>query len=205
MLTMYDSVTVANLPAGGDAYAGYTSGNFPTWVPLSQRFHGTGAHLLSIAISPDEHALCLDIEAGDAMPWQAPAWVKTEQVRNVHRPVLYASVSKVHRVLVLLSAAGITRAQVRLWSAHYGAGKHICGPDTCKQVDVGMDGTQWTDQAPGANGSKVDESLLLDSFFTVPPPPAPPPAALDGEVVWYAAGTLHARGAISHDAGKTWS
>ena len=127
--------------------------------------------------------------------------MQAEHARNVARPVLYASVSRMSTVWGYLHARSIPRASVRLWSAHYGAGKHICGPATCKLIAEQMDATQWTDTAPGAGGSKVDETLLAPDFFTQPPPP---PAPLDGTVVWYAAGGLHARGVISHDNGAGW-
>jgi hypothetical protein len=65
---------------------------------------------------------------------------------------------------------------VRLMTAHYGAGNHICGPATCNLVTVAADGTQWRDNAPGAGGSLVDESVLLDDFFGAQPAPIPIPA-----------------------------
>jgi hypothetical protein len=33
-------------------------------------------------------------------------------------------------------------------------------------VPEAMDGTQWTDTAPGENGTQVDASVLLDNFFS---------------------------------------
>ena len=197
-LTMYDSINVANLPAGADAYAGYVAGHWPTWDALKQRFP-TGPHLVSIAIAAAEHALCLDIETGDAQPWEAPAWVQAEHARNVARPILYASASKMLTVMAYLHSHNIARTAVRLWSAHYGAGSHICGPTTCKLTPA-MDGTQWTDTAAGANGSKVDESLLAADFFTAPAPVVAP--------VTYAAVRLPdgtSRLVVSHDGGKTMS
>jgi hypothetical protein len=199
---MLDSVDVAHLPDGADAYAGYTTGLFPTWGPLTKRFHGK-AHLLSIAINAAEHALCLDIENGDATPAQAPGWVKAEHARNVARPVLYASVSAMDGILADLAAAGIKRDTVRLWPAHYKAGEHICGPATCKLMSVAADGTQWRDDAPGVGGSKVDESVLLDSFFHQPPAPVKP---VDGYVVYPgSAGGFAGRAVVSHDGGKNWA
>jgi hypothetical protein len=208
-LTMYDSTDVTHLPEGAPAYAGYTSGKWPTWVALKARF--PHAHLLSIAIDAAEHALCLDVETGDATPAQVPAWVKTEHGRGVGRPVVYASASRMSNVLAELTTAGIDRGQVRLWSAHYGwrsvlhpAGRHICGPHTCGLTAVEMDGTQWRDNAPGENGAVIDESLLNDNFF---PPPAPPPVkTLDGYLVTPgAAGGYTGRAIQSHDGGKTWA
>jgi hypothetical protein len=84
----------------------------------------------------------------------------------VVRPVVYASASNIPPVLAALQAAGIGRAEIRLLSAHYEAGRHICGPSTCALPGVpACDGTQWTDKAPGAGGSLIDESILNDDFF----------------------------------------
>jgi hypothetical protein len=208
-LTMYDSIDVAHLPDGGDAYAGYTSGTWPTWDALKARF--PGKHLLSIAVDASHHALCLDVEKGDATPAQVPAWVKTERGRGVDRPVVYASASTMPDILAELATAGVGREHVRLWSAHYRwtsplhpRGRHICGPKTCGLVKVEMDGTQWRDDATGAGGSQVDESVLLDSFFPAPPPK--PAAPLDGYLVTPGgAGGFAGRAVVSHDGGKTWA
>ena len=194
--TAYDSVTVANLPDGADAYFGYVAGKWPTWAALKARFDGK-AHLISIAITAGEHALCLDIETGDAQPWQAPAWVQAEHARNVARPVLYASVSRMAAIAGYLHKHGVPLASVRLWTAHYGQGKHICGPDTCKQIAEPMDGTQWTDAAAGVGGA-VDESLLADGFFA---PPPPPPAEVTYAAVRLKDGVT--RLVVSTDGGKT--
>jgi hypothetical protein len=204
-MRMLDSVDVAHLPDGAAAYAGYTTGLFPTWEALKARFGGK-AHLLSIAINAAEHAICLDVEQGDAQPWQAPGWVKTEHARNVARPVLYASVSKMATVAGYLRHAGIPLTAVRLWSAHYGAGEHICGPATCKLIAEPMDATQWRDDAPGVGGAKVDESVLAGDFFTAPPAP---PVELYGYLVTQGAiGNIHAltgHAVTSRDGGHSWT
>jgi hypothetical protein len=204
-MRMLDSVDVAHLPDGAGAYAGYTTGLFPTWPALKARFQGK-AHLVSIAINAAEHALCLDVEKGDALPSQVPAWVKTEHGRNVHRPIVYASASAMTEILARLTAAGIGRDQVRLWSAHYGLGEHICGPQVSGCGFPHADGTQWRDDAPGAGGSKVDESLLAADFFTTP---SAPPAELYGYLVTQGSiGNIHAltgHAVTSRDGGKSWT
>lgn len=160
MITMLDSVSVAALPDGPYAYAGYVDGRFNTWVKLRMRF--PDSPLLSIAVFPQDDADCLDIETGDARPDQAAVWVARQFVRGATRPVLYASVSVMNVVVESILAAGIDRSRLRLWSAHYGAGQHICGPGTCRLIRIGMDGTQWTDHFQGRN---ADASLLLPDFF----------------------------------------
>jgi hypothetical protein len=66
-------------------------------------------------------------------------------------------------ILPVLSGASIARSAVRLWSAHYTGQAHICGPGTCGALSENADGTQWT---PTAGGLVLDQSLLLENFFT---------------------------------------
>lgn len=153
-----------------EAYASYVDGNIgdqPNNVKVMAAF--PGKQHLSIALSASHKADCFDIEPGAGMPSQAPDWVKWRQAAGVTRPVLYASVSTMRNaILPVLSQAGIRTASVRLWTAHYGAGEHICGPSTCGQLPVDADGTQWTDAYRGPNGV-VDMSLLDDGFFGAKP------------------------------------
>ena len=160
-LRMYDSIDVAHLPPGADAYAGYVNGAWQTFPALRRLF--AQLHLLSIAVSTSADADCLDIENGDATNAAAPAWVKRQMRRGEPRPCLYTSAGNVAALIATVEGAGIARSQFRLWSAHYGEGKHICGPGACGFPAA--DGTQWTDTAPGRNGSEIDESLLKDGFF----------------------------------------
>jgi len=165
-LAMFDAVNVSNLPLDAEAAAGYVNGWFRTW-PLIQRMFPS-AHLLSIAVTADADAECLDVEKLDATPAQAPGWVKRQQARGIHRPVVYCSVSLAMTVLGQLGKAGIHRPHVRLWTAHYTGQPHICGPGTCgyQGLAVDADGTQWTDRAFGLD---LDQSLLTSEFFGPPP------------------------------------
>ncbi|MGZ4202853.1 MAG: hypothetical protein ACXVRH_12420 [Thermoleophilaceae bacterium] len=160
---MYDSVTVSDIPADAPAVAGYVNGKFATFPLLEQRF--TRANRLSIAVTAAADAECLDVEAGDARPDQAAGWVKRQMARSVKRPILYASVSQMTGVLRALTAGGIRRDQVRLWTAHYTHKPHICSPACGFGFNTNADATQWTDHSEGRH---LDESLCSDTFFTAP-------------------------------------
>jgi hypothetical protein len=164
-LVMQDSIYPANLTAGADAYLGYVDGKWPTYHAVVARF--PGKPVLSVAVFADADAVACDQEPGDLSVGQVPAWVKRQEARGIERPVVYGSVSTIPAILSALVAAGVHRAGVRLLSAHYGAGKHICGPATCAYPGVpACDGTQWTDSAAGAGGAHIDESVLNDDFFS---------------------------------------
>lgn len=166
MVTMFDTVTIDTVPAHAEAVAGYVGGKWPTYLPLVQRF--PHAHHLSIAINASEDADALDIENLDAVPAQAPAWVRRQQARGVTRPVLYASVSAMPNVLVALGGAGIRREEVRLWTAHYTQHEHLCSPGCGFGFTTTANATQWTSQALGRN---LDQSVCDDRFFDPPPDP----------------------------------
>ena len=179
-LAMADSIYIANLPAGFPAFAGYVDGTWQTAPGLKARF--PSAHILTIAVFASDDADCCDCEKGDLTPAQVPSWVKRQMARGAVLPCVYASAANIPAILSALTTAGIKRAQVRIWSAHYGLGPHICGPATCKYPGVpACDGTQFTDLAPGAHGSLIDQSLLLGTFF------GGIPMSLNGPEHWDAA------------------
>jgi hypothetical protein len=163
MLTMYDSVTTTEIPANAAAVAGYVNGRWPTFASLKKSH--PKALRLSIAVTASADADCLDVEKGDAEVWQAPDWVRRQQKRGVKRPVLYTSLSQVEGLLAELRRAGIGRDQVRLWTAHYTHGAHLCAAGCGFGLSTTADATQYTDRAEGRN---LDASLVSPGFFTVP-------------------------------------
>ena len=179
MITMFDAVTIENIPHDAAIVAGYVDGTKvkPTFDRLCDRF--PHARQMSIAVFAEHDAECLDVEPGDARPEQVPEWIHRQHARGVTRPVLYADLTRMKEVLTELDRAHIARSSVRLWSAHYlknqhvpqaqlQAFAHICGPHTCGELPIDMDGTQFTSKS---RGQDLDESRLLDNFFGAPPKP----------------------------------
>lgn len=168
MIPMADSITPANLPPTYPAYLGYTDGRWPT-APAVRAAHPS-AHLVTLTVfGGTSTADGCDCETGDLTVQQAVAWASARLSGGAWRPVIYANISTMVDVLAYLPTARAARSQVRLLSAHYDVGEHICGPATCKYpgITTAMDGTQWTDTAPGLNGSAIDLSILNDDFFGV--------------------------------------
>lgn len=165
---MYDSITLDAIPAKPQAVAGYVNGRWPTFPELEKRW--PQAARLSIAVTARANADCLDVENGDATPGQAPAWVKRQQARGIKRPVVYCSVSQAAAVLAALAKSGITRSQIRLWTAHYTGKAHRC--DSACGLNGQADATQYTDKALGRN---LDASLCAAGFLAVASKPASKP------------------------------
>ena len=165
---MYDTILNDQFPSGAAAYAGYVDGdlgNQPNYAYIVSAF--PKAQHLSIALFADNNADALDVESGASVPSQIPAWYATQRQRGIARPVVYASASAMNdEILPVLTEAKIARTAVRLWTAHYGEGQHICGPASCGALSENADGTQWT---PTAGGLVLDESLLVENFFTTDP------------------------------------
>jgi hypothetical protein len=176
-LAMPDSTIVANLPDGYPAYLGYIDGDFDTAAELAKRFPGAQLVLLTVTGETlGAHGVRVssgaDAEPGDLTAAHAVEWMMSSTAIG-ERPVIYASTIGaagygMPAVLDALDRYAIGPHEVRLLSAHYGDGPHICGPATCRLIDVPMDGTQWTTMFKGLNGSDVDMSILADDFFGPP-------------------------------------
>jgi hypothetical protein len=169
---MYDTITNDQFPPGGEAYAAYVDGNLgnqPNFAYIVATF--PKAQHLSVALFSNNNADALDVEPGASVPSDIPAWYNAQRKRGIQRPCVYASASTMNdEILPVLSGAGIARGTVRLWTAHYDVGEHICGPNSCGALSINADGTQWTPNAV-VNGVTLDldESLLLENFFTTDP------------------------------------
>lgn len=164
-LRMYDDTNVDLIPPGALAVAGYVNGRWATWPLIVKKF--PNAKKLSIAVTSHADADCLDVEPGDATNAVAPGWVKKQQGRGVKRPVVYTSVSNAQALLNALAAVGISREEVRLWTAHYTFREHICDKSCYPGFHSIADATQWTNHALSRS---LDKSLVLDSFFGAPRP-----------------------------------
>jgi hypothetical protein len=165
-----DSIYPANLPGGADFYIAYPDGAWPTAAQV-KREH-PGAEVIVLAVFASSVAMGYDGEKGDITPEQMPSCVRRSVAAGYKRPVVYCSIASAEDYLGPLAAAGIPRSAIRLISAHYDAGQHICGPSTClyyEKTGLGItpqcDGTQYTDKYPGLRGSLIDATVLADSFF----------------------------------------
>lgn len=159
---MFDTVTLATVPVHPFALAGYTSGYWPTYLPLRARW--PKAHTISIAISWGYRADCLDLEPRDAVPAQAGAWALADIRAGHPHPCLYSDLSEMPAVKASLAAAlgPNWRSHVLLWLAWY---RYVAG------LVAGYDAVQWTDHALSRN---LDESTVTLDFLRAAQPPYTP-------------------------------
>ena len=167
-ITMYDSIDLSQFPSNPPAVAGYVGGYWPTYNDLVKKF--PNAHHLSIAVNKSQRARCFDIEPGNAVPSDGPAWFKNYGDASQGKIVIYCGASAAQQVINAMSNGGIGRDRYLLWTAHYTYKEHFCGPGDCGYPQA--DGTQWTDKAMGRN---LDQSIVSDAFFGTAPAPTPTP------------------------------
>ena len=166
-LVMYDTISLDEL-AGltMDAAAGYVDGAWPTF-PVLGDYVPPGTILLSITVFGVK-ADCVDQEPGNIEPAPAADWLAERVAAGQWKPALYTSAGNVQHMLDLCASRGVSRGQIRVWSAHYTGAPHICAPQVCGYPQA--DGTQWTSTAHGRN---LDQSELADNFFQRAPAPTP--------------------------------
>ena len=163
MIEMFDTVTPSAIgrlaSTSSDAVAGYVDGRYKDLAQL-ERDYPAHRHM-GIAVRATDDAECLDVETGDAQPWQVAGWVLRQHSRGIVRPCIYANLSTMPAVKRELATAGIARQSVRLWVAAY---------DNDPSIPAGYDAHQWTDHWDGRN---VDASVCLDDFFSHSTPVGP--------------------------------
>lgn len=155
-ITMYDAVTVGNIPHDAPAVAGYVDGfinygdmvrSFPNAKHISISIHGNPADIL-------------DVESGAATPGMVIPWIDARFKEGADRPGVYATLSSWNGgIWHALEPYG---SKVRRWVADWTFREEIL---------AGYDAQQWT----GGQRAPYDISACLDSFFDGPPPPPPDP------------------------------
>lgn len=171
MVYMEDSVNPWGLETGLPAYAGYYNGTYANLTGIRSRF--PTAYIVSVTPNGANGAMCIDIEPGDAVPSDAPAFFRNSNHGGAIKPWFYASASNTQAVINALSNAGIARSEYFIWSAHF-TGEHMCGPQTCGWPQA--DATQFK------NTSGYDRSLVAAYCFSAQPvPPNPFPILHQGD------------------------
>lgn len=156
MRTMYDGITPARVPAGGDLYAGYVGGQWPSYAGMVTLY--PDAVHVSIAVQADEDAQVLDVENFDATPAESVGWAQRQRERG-QVPTVYCNTSTWPAVQAAFAAAGVDLPV--WWAAQY---------DGVAQLVPGSIAKQYQ-STPG-----YDVSVVADHWPGVDPaPPTPTP------------------------------
>ncbi|MDI5966123.1 hypothetical protein [Streptantibioticus silvisoli] len=158
--TMYDGVTVADLPSGAPLYAGYVDGIYANVTALRKRF--PKARVVEIAVFASTHAgQVLDVETGDATPAQAPGWVTARRHAGAD-PTVYCNSSTWPSVRAAFTKAGV--AQPHYWIADYDGKATVPSGAVAKQFKstAHYDQSVVADYWPGVDPEEDDMALSAD-------------------------------------------
>lgn len=166
MRTMFDSTTAADVPKGGDLYAGYVDGRYVTASALRKRFPKATVVTITVLGTPGAH-VC-DTEPGNIGVAGAVRWAKNEIVAG-RKPTLYCMASMWPQVKTAAKKAGID-GKVSYWIASYDGKAEIPKGAVAKQYLHGDKNN------PGSySGGHYDTSIVADRWPGVDPEqPAPP-------------------------------
>lgn len=169
----YDAVTIGNIPLRAVWAAGYTSGLYPTYLPLRARMP-VATPVIAINVSDRFNGHALDCEQGDVPPTafdRIAVWAKRQIGRGV-KPRIYASLSVMQPIVNALEQRGVKRSQFFVWTAHYTFRQHRCSAACGFGFKGVADCTQFTDRALGLN---LDANACIPTFLEDFPKPAPKP------------------------------
>lgn len=140
VLSGQDSVSPGGMQSGKDVYGGYGAGGFEDYEEVKRDFPGK----LYISVAPFvvSGVDCLDIETGDAVPADGPAFVRGWHKVNTNLPMIYANMSTMPAVKEALDAANLPRSAYYLWVAEW---------DGSPDIPAGYDGIQYS-TASGYDG-----------------------------------------------------
>src|SRR4051794_29991847 len=114
-----------------------------------------GAQLLMIDVKDQHIGDAGDFEDGCMAVANAGSWAKHRLDAGVRRPVIYFAVSDWRPIVQSLRGAGVSRNDVRMWTAHYTGRSHLCSSGCGFGVTGTAHATQWASRQ--ARGTLPDE------------------------------------------------
>lgn len=156
--TMYDSVTVGDIPPTPELVAGYVDGHYANVVAMKKRFPHVPLVQIAVFASTDG-GIVLDVERGNATPIESVGWVLKRRKAGVN-PSVYCSASDWPIVRNTFHNAHVP--EPHYWIAHY---------DNIATIPAGAIAKQYRN-TPG-----YDVSIVADYWpgFDAAPRTAIPP------------------------------
>lgn len=154
--TMYDAINANNLPVGGDLYAGYIDGKWPSYNAIKARF--PDKPVVAIATNPKTQGGVVGDGPPDNGTW--PEWVTWVQERRADSitPAINTNESNWAAGKAAFAAAKVD--EPLWWISHYD------NKDVLEQDEIAK---QY-----GSN-SLYDTSIVADYWPSVDPAPKPTP------------------------------
>lgn len=154
--TMYDAINADSLPTGGDLYAGYVDGKWPSAGPIAARF--PGKQVVHITVNPSHNEGSVGDGPPDNGSW--PEWVSWVVLRRSAGadPTVYTNESSWAAGKAAFASAGV--AEPHWWIAHY---------DNDPTIPAGAIAKQY------ASNNLYDTSSVAEYWPGVDPTPPPAP------------------------------
>lgn len=159
MRTMYDGITPTDVPPGGQLYAGYVDGHWPSYPGLVARFPSAVHVPIAVSASTD-NGIVLDVEQGDASPAESVDWVLMRR-RAGADPSVYCNTSTWPAVRAVFQARGVV--EPHYWVAHYSpdatipAGAVALQHTSTAGYDVSSVADYWPGVDPAPSQSTEDD------------------------------------------------
>ncbi len=159
---MYDSTSSADCPNDGDLYAGYIDGIYK-WTDADWLRHADKV-LVRIAVrATTNDGQVLDVEQGDATPWEAVAWVQLRRGAGVD-PTVYCSRNDWPDVQAAFQRANIP--EPHYWLAQWDNVPDLIPGAVAKQyADPPLTGGHWDASIvapywPGVDSADMDPTQV---------------------------------------------
>ena len=156
-----------------DSFAAYGNGSYENYNAARKAY--PRLRCLEIDVWGQGIGNTGDFEPGDMALDHAGRWAAGRIAAGVWRPVIYFSIGSWDPIAASLKAAGVSRSDIRIWSAHYTGREHLC-TSACQGTFTGTaDATQWgspkpKNTLPPAYASRnVDISKTSPNFWVRPP------------------------------------
>src|ERR1700674_4013807 len=102
---MYDAVDASRIPRGVHLVAGYVDGNY-RWAATDWALFPDAVKVTIAVFASTDGGKVLDVERGDAEPWQAPGWVVRRRAAGCD-PTVYCAASTWDLLRRAFTVAGI--------------------------------------------------------------------------------------------------
>lgn len=171
VVTLFDAVTPAHIPANPPAVAGYDDGDESEW-PAEAWGQFPGALKIHITVKGLLTSDVADVETGDLTPQSGALWAKA-RVELGKRPCIYTNFDNWPACQAACAAVGLTAQEVDWWIAQWGPQPGQGNP----HLLPGSVATQWDhDLAPGYDISERVASWRPSAPISQPEPgPIPVP------------------------------